>query len=161
MRTQGVVTPAVCGGRPPEWWETGDGGNRLALLLCGACTGCPDNDRRPAGVIRNGAAYNDDGEKLANCACGYPTTISVEQRAKNRRRRNPDYEPVCARCRPIPVAIYRHEILKRIKNRTMTVSEVARWQGVNPTNISRLIKQWTNDAEETNREQSGDLHRNP
>ncbi|MFG1872193.1 hypothetical protein [Micromonospora arborensis] len=69
----------TCRGLPPEWWDTGDDGNRLALGICGSCpqrvggecrAGLPD--RRPAGVIRAGLPYNDRGIVLPLCACGYP-----------------------------------------------------------------------------------------
>lgn len=64
---------ALCHGRDPELWSTGDDGNRLALLICARCTGCPDTDPNPAGVIRQGVAYSDTGFALPVCGdCGYP-----------------------------------------------------------------------------------------
>lgn len=87
----------LCATRPAEWWETGDAGNRLALLLCAACPlrGCDDPE--PHGVIVNGTAYGDAGEPLAVCHCGYPvqtvgrpgpccTWCRVPPRQRQRRR---------------------------------------------------------------------------
>lgn len=68
-----------CRGLPAQWWETGDDGNRLALTICGHCPARQDNhcraglpDPHPAGVIRAGLAYNDNGVALPLCDCGYP-----------------------------------------------------------------------------------------
>lgn len=74
------MTLGLCQTRPPEHWDTGDGGNRLALALCRVCplrtgdtcdAGLPD--RRPTGVIRAGVAYNQRGGVCPICdRCGYP-----------------------------------------------------------------------------------------
>lgn len=40
----------------PEWWDTGDDGNRLALMLCDLCPGCILNDPHPYGVIATSTA---------------------------------------------------------------------------------------------------------
>ncbi|MGX6605608.1 hypothetical protein ACWKSP_26270 [Micromonosporaceae bacterium Da 78-11] len=62
---------ALCRGLPADWWETGDDGNDLALLICRRCTGCPDDDPTPHGVIRQGVAYADSGVPLPDCStCG-------------------------------------------------------------------------------------------
>jgi hypothetical protein len=43
------------------------------VLICGVCTGCPDNDPAPAGVIRQGVPYSDTGNALPLCpGCSYP-----------------------------------------------------------------------------------------
>jgi hypothetical protein len=143
------MTTRICETKPPEWWETGDGGNRLALLLCGACTGCPNTDPRPTGVIRDAVAYNDDGHQLILCDCGYPSN-ATEKHQREKLRKNPNYRPVCDRCKPVPVSFYREEILKRYRNKTMNAQRISYWLGVDPTNVRRLIKKWT--AEETQEE---------
>lgn len=66
---------ALCATRPAEWWETGDDGNRLAVLLCGVCPRikrCPKDVPEPAGVVVAGVAYTDAGVALPTCVCGYP-----------------------------------------------------------------------------------------
>jgi hypothetical protein len=65
----------ACAGKPPEWWWTGDAGNRLALTLCRACPAaarCLTGDPQPHGVIRAATAYSDDATPLPVCGCGYP-----------------------------------------------------------------------------------------
>lgn len=67
----------LCASRPAEHWDTGDDGNRLALLLCDICPArirCPQADPRPHGVIRAAVAYDDKGHALDRCHCGYPRT---------------------------------------------------------------------------------------
>jgi hypothetical protein len=67
----------LCATQPAEHWDTGNNGNRLALLTCDACpaTQCPPtNDPHPHGVIRAGTAYDDTGRPLPRCHCGYPNT---------------------------------------------------------------------------------------
>jgi hypothetical protein len=69
------VTAVLCRTRPPEYWETGNAGNQLALLICGRCSGCPDDDPDPHGVIRQGVAFSDFGNPLPPCSnCGAPNT---------------------------------------------------------------------------------------
>jgi hypothetical protein len=64
---------ALCEPLPFDYWITGDEGNRLAMGICRRCTGCPDNDPRPHGVIRRGVAYSDAGKVLPICPnCGQP-----------------------------------------------------------------------------------------
>jgi hypothetical protein len=64
---------ALCVRLPAQWWETGDGGNRMAIGICGRCTGCPDDDPKPHGVIRRGVAYSDAGNVVPICPnCGHP-----------------------------------------------------------------------------------------
>ncbi|MFE9955862.1 hypothetical protein [Micromonospora sp. NPDC005299] len=70
---------ARCVGQPPEFWDTGDPGNRLALQLCAVCPARRDEnclvgepDRKPFGVIRAGVAYNERGGRCPTCDCGYP-----------------------------------------------------------------------------------------
>lgn len=69
----------LCFGQPPEHWDTGDPGNRLALTLCRVCPlrrgetcDAGEPDRRPFGVIRAGVAYNERGGVCELCGCGYP-----------------------------------------------------------------------------------------
>lgn len=89
---------ALCASRPADWWETGDEGNRLALLLCGVCPQkqrCASTAVDEHGVIRAGVAYGDDGKPLPICRCGYP----------NRHRqgwRNGYRNPLCHRCKVPP-----------------------------------------------------------
>lgn len=65
----------LCAGMPSEYWSTGDPGNSLAVTICGACEGCPDDDPAPHGVIREGVAYSDTGMVLPPCPnCGRPNT---------------------------------------------------------------------------------------
>jgi hypothetical protein len=67
------MTAQLCHTRPPEYWDSGNAGNRLALLICGQCTGCPEGDPKPHGVIRQGVAYSDEGLPLPPCSnCGAP-----------------------------------------------------------------------------------------
>ena len=70
---------ALCVGQPPEFWDTGNDGNRLALALCRVCPArdgedCTvgEPDRRPFGVTRGAVAYNERGGRCDLCACGYP-----------------------------------------------------------------------------------------
>ncbi|MEU7771251.1 hypothetical protein AB0C44_07985 [Micromonospora taraxaci] len=95
----------LCFTQPPEFWETGDDGNRLALALCRACplrrgdtcgAGLPDP--KPTGVIRAGVAYNERGGVCPICVtCGYPV-------ADLPHRRQPEGEG-CRYCRvPTPKA---------------------------------------------------------
>lgn len=69
----------LCEGRVPEYWETGDDGNRLALMLCNVCPARVDTDCNagtpdptPTGVIRAGVPYDDDSRPLPVGDCGYP-----------------------------------------------------------------------------------------
>jgi hypothetical protein len=65
----------LCETRPPEWWETGDPGNRLAMLLCGVCPArqrCADTSTGEYGVVRAGVAYLDCGRVAPICHCGRP-----------------------------------------------------------------------------------------
>jgi hypothetical protein len=129
-----------CAGLPTDWWETGDGGNRLALLLCGTCTGCPDNDPTPTGFIRDGVAYDDNGHPLEPCDCGYPST-APEWRAREYRKRRRDWVPTCQRCKPITIGIYKHEILRRLA-RKEPAAVIGRWLGVSGKTISEARDRW-------------------
>lgn len=67
------MSAGLCLNRPAEYWDSENDGARLALLICGACTGCPLDDADPYGVIRQGVAYGDTGRRLPICGdCGYP-----------------------------------------------------------------------------------------
>ena len=58
----------LCAGRDPEMWSTGNELNRLAVMVCRRCTGCPPgSDPSPHGVIRQGIAYSDSGNPLPEC----------------------------------------------------------------------------------------------
>lgn len=67
---------ALCRTRPADWWDLGDDGNRLAMLLCQrACPvqrACEAADPNPCGVVRAGTAWHDTGDKAAICGCGRP-----------------------------------------------------------------------------------------
>lgn len=76
-------------------WSPADDRSRLALLLCSACAGCPDNDPRPHGVIRQGVAYSDKGHTLPICpTCGYPDHLYSGGSTET-----------CSRCRVPDIAI--------------------------------------------------------
>lgn len=65
----------LCAGQDPEWWTPGHEQARLAMRICSLCTGCPDNDPAPAGVIRQGIPYADTGKRIPLCPnCGRPHT---------------------------------------------------------------------------------------
>lgn len=65
----------LCAGRDPEWWTPGHEQARLAMLICSRCSGCPDNDPAPHGVIRRGVPYTDSGKPMHVCPnCGRPNT---------------------------------------------------------------------------------------
>lgn len=87
----------LCVGQPPELWEVGDDGNRLALALCRVCPQlgwCSSTSVDERGVIRAGVAYGDTGRVLPVCRCGYPN------------RKQPAWDgtvnPLCHRCAPPP-----------------------------------------------------------
>lgn len=90
------MTRALCSGRPPEWWDTGDPGNRLALALCRVCpvrtgTTCQagEPDPRPAGVIRAAIAYTDRRGVCPICdRCGYPVDDLPDSRRQREGCRN-------------------------------------------------------------------------
>lgn len=74
-----MTAAGLCQTRPPEFWDTGDPGNRLALALCRVCPAragetclAGETDPHPAGVIRAGVAYNERGRVCPVCECGYP-----------------------------------------------------------------------------------------
>lgn len=61
--------------RQPDWWTTGDDGNRLARTIC--LTACPRRTacrRKPgkASRIRAGVAHDTTGQPLPTCPCGRP-----------------------------------------------------------------------------------------
>jgi hypothetical protein len=79
---------ALCDRRLPgwesgNWWDTGDDGNRLAVLLCAACpirARCADRlspvgPVGPVGVVCAGVAYDDTGRPAPLCGCGRPAVI--------------------------------------------------------------------------------------
>lgn len=103
----------LCFTQPPEYWDTGDPGNRLALGLCRVCplrdgddcaAGLPD--QRPHGVIRAGVAYNERGGVCPTCdRCGYPVDDLPD-----RRRPTP---PGCKHCRVPQLQSWQRHFLPR------------------------------------------------
>lgn len=64
---------ALCAGKDPEMWSPASADARLAMAICRRCTGCPDNDPKPHGVIRQGVPYGDSGQVIPPCpACTRP-----------------------------------------------------------------------------------------
>lgn len=64
---------ALCVGRDPEMWTPESDLARLAMAICRRCTGCPDNDPKPHGVIRRAVPYSNTGRPMSVCpTCGYP-----------------------------------------------------------------------------------------
>ncbi|RKN38471.1 hypothetical protein [Micromonospora endolithica] len=103
----------LCTTRDPEMWDTGNGGNRLALALCAVCpvrvgTTCAagEPDDRPTGVIRAGVAYNERGGVCPVCdRCGYPVDDLPD-----RRRPTP---PGCRHCRVPQLGSWARQFLPR------------------------------------------------
>lgn len=94
---------ALCVSRPPDWWETGDDGNRLALAICRVCPvreECAAGSLREAGVIRAGVAYTERGKVARICSCGYP-----DDKLPDPRRTT----TLCRRCLPPPLRAWRQD----------------------------------------------------
>jgi hypothetical protein len=91
---------AICRTRPWDWWETGDGGNRLAMTLCRvACpvvADCAQADPAPIGMIRAGVAYSNTGLPLLVCPCGRPIDRQGARRDWCRTCEPPDVRRVHA-----------------------------------------------------------------
>lgn len=121
----------LCVGRPPQWWETGDDNNRLALALCRRCpirqgTHCELKvETRPTGMIVAGVAYSDRREPLQLCLCGYP---------KNGSR------PLCVRCDP-PMDYFRLTIERWMSLGHGTV-KIGRWLGYHPDSVKEACQRW-------------------
>lgn len=81
----------LCETRPADWWDTADGGARLALYLCRVCPALARCESGPEyGVIRAGKAYGDNGKVLPICPCGYPNRHVAGGAGKT--------NPLCHRC---------------------------------------------------------------
>lgn len=72
----------ACVDRPADWWDTGDGGNRLAMTMCRLA--CPLINRCPVlhggrayGVVAAGQAWTDAGVPAPVCKCGRPVLRSA------------------------------------------------------------------------------------
>ena len=102
---------AVCARRPAEWWETGDPGNRLAMLLCrnacGLLDACPGiEDGRAYGMVAAGRVWSDFGRPLRLCGCGRP--VVVRSRAPGRGASG-----MCRTCDPPPPLVWPPRRLSR------------------------------------------------
>lgn len=136
-----------CQTRNPEWWETGNDGNRLALMLCRICTGCPDNDPRPTGVIRSEVAYGDDSKPRGQCACGYPAEAPIPDPAKNPRiRAGHTIVQPCRRCQLPGIERYREAII-RWRDRGDSYTTIAKRIAFSPDHVSMKYREWTADRE--------------
>lgn len=130
----------LCVGRPPEWWYTGDDGNRLALAFCRACPfrpRCPVGDPRPHGVIRAGFAYTDSGARLPLCVCGYP---HVTNNVKPMTR--------CPRCKLPGLDRFAPDI-QRWAARGDSGAAMARRVGCAPKSIRDALRRWASNPERT------------
>ena len=129
----------LCRTRNPEWWDTGNDGNRLALALCRLCSGCPDNDPRPCGVIRGAVAYGDDRQPRTLCTCGYP----AEAWNKNGR----DAVQLCRRCQLPTMDRYREAII-RWRDRGDTYRTIGSRIAFSPDHVRAKYHEWTTDPGE-------------
>lgn len=129
------MTDLLCAGRPTEWWWTGDPGNRLAVTICRRCTGCPDDDPDPHGVIRRGVAYSDTGAVLPECSiCGTPNAGFTGGPAEANR---------CATCIPRNVQIpdvraVRHGHIRALAVRGFTDGEISAETGAKPSTVAAV-----------------------
>ncbi|MFY1686453.1 helix-turn-helix domain-containing protein [Plantactinospora sp. WMMB782] len=142
----------ACHGKPADWWDTGDDGNRLALALCGVCptrdgdtctAGIPDP--HPHGVIRAGIAYSDTGRRLPICRCGYPQDDYLGgQPTDCRRCRVPDV-PI-----PDPRRVFRWRV-RDLHLAGIREAEMARLLGRSPSTIRavRTAEGWTRTKADT------------
>jgi hypothetical protein len=86
---------ALCEGRPPQWWDTGNDHNLQALALCARCPlagTCKTAGEPVHGVILDGVAYNDKGDVARLCRCGQPISNL------------PPHTTRCRACRPVEIA---------------------------------------------------------
>ena len=125
---------AVCERMDPDMWSPESDSARLALLICGRCQGCPDNDPTPHGVIRQGVAYSDAGQPLPICpSCGFPV---VGYRGGT---------PVCGRCAAPDVAIpdrraHRLAMVSWLTKLDTSDALIAAELGVHPQSVHKLRK---------------------
>jgi hypothetical protein len=127
------MSALLCVGRDPEWWTPGSPSARLAIAICGHCTGCPDNDPNPRGVIRQGVAYADTGAALALCACGYP---------QDDRRATP--QTLCRRCAPPRLDRWRTDVT-RWAARGDGHTEMGRRIGFDRTSVRDALARWARE----------------
>mgnify|MGYP001574485219 CR=1 FL=1 len=124
----------LCVGRPCDWWDLGDDGNRLALAFCYVCpsrTRCSAGDPRPHGVIRAGVAYSDAGNPLAICACGYPDTSYRDGRIG----------AGCPRCAVPPLDVVRPAVEQRARVGDSNAA-LGRRFGADRTTVREALKRW-------------------
>lgn len=134
-----AVTRPRCQGPPPEYWDIGDDGNRLALMLCDVCprrrgTECDAGlaDPNPHGVIRAGVPYSEAGNAISICIiCGYP----------NLGFRDGIIGKGCPRCAPPPLERFRGDITRMVA-RGDSYAAVGRLIGAERTSIRDACKRW-------------------
>lgn len=127
------MTRPLCAGLDPEWWTLGDDGNRLALAICGRCSGCPSNDPKPHGVIRQGVPYSDKGAALRICACGYPQAT-----------RRADDDTLCPRCALPGLDRWRSDVTAwAARGDSNTV--MGRRLGFDRTTVRDALKRWARE----------------
>lgn len=131
------MTRALCRTTPPEYFYTGDDGNRLALMLCEACPARTDvtcsaglPDPRPHGVIRAGIAYSEAGYPLGICDCGYPFVTG-----------HGGPNTLCHRCDP-PLAWFRLTITYWAEDKGYGAKRIARQLGYHPTSVRQAMAKW-------------------
>lgn len=136
----------LCQGPPPEWWETGDDGNRLALMLCRVCpardgadcnAGLPDP--RPHGVIRAGVPHSEAGNALRICDCGYPAAGQGLDGVR---------DGTCLRCAPPPLARWRNDITRWVEQGD-SYTAIGRRIGAERTSVRDACRRWGIDRNTT------------
>jgi hypothetical protein len=140
------ILDALCRTRPPDWWDLGDDGNRLAIALCSVCpvrSSCSSGDEEPHGVVRAGVAYRDTGERAQVCLCGRPIPT--------RRDRG-----VCFLCEPrfdvpVPVAKRRGrpstagehlETIAALLRQDWTAKDIAKRIGLPVGTVQHWVRQY-------------------
>jgi hypothetical protein len=130
------TTPRPCQTRPADWWEYGDAGNRLAVLLCAVCPGCLfPASCRPAGVIVAGRAYDDDGQVHALCECGYPAEAPADRHLTSTSKQ------LCPRCKLPDISLWRGYILRRHHAGHRT-TDIARWIPFSYEHVRLTLAKW-------------------
>ena len=134
------TTPRPCQTRPADWWEYGDDGNRLAMLLCAVCPGCLfPASCRPAGVIIAGRPYDDNGQVHALCACGYPA------RAPADRHHNSTKTQQCTRCKLPDIGLWREHIMRR-HHTGARPADLARYLPFSADHIRKTLGTWLRET---------------